>query len=82
MQLVWSVTGSVCGLSSAPLGPMNLWIANLPRKKEGRAPLAGIILVDMVYAGGQLMDKVSACSTGSLGSYSILAREPFYCFSE
>ena len=64
---------------------MNLWIANLTlAKQEGRvAPfIAGIILVDMVYAGVAAMDKVSACSTGSLGSYSILAREPFYCFSE
>ena len=47
--------GTVCGfLSSAPLGPMNLWLANLTlAKQHGRARpfVAGVILVDMIYAG-------------------------------
>ena len=47
--------GAVCGfLSSAPLGPMNLWLANLTlAKQHGRARpfVAGVILVDTIYAG-------------------------------
>ena len=54
-SIIFMVAGTLAGFcSSAPLGPINLWLvdsqASKPRKKVGNF-LAGVVLVDIGFAG-------------------------------